>query len=211
MINIRTITHYSDTLQMIWKCRPDTQFEEEEKNKKPYMSWMSDQFVHNRAGGGCGLDTNRPSRQWRCKIISGTVRCESNKLHMDLLWPNSSHFHRRAGTEEFDWKKKILPKFNRAKNNQLRDCQKTSRESSWRQTEQVTGMGKILREYVGGDQGLGLGTPVRRHGSKDMFSVRERKLLERAVVPQCSGSQGIVRLKKKKDFKYFHEGEPMNI
>lgn len=119
---------------MIWKCRPDTQFEEEEKNKKPYMSWMSDQFVHNRAGEGCGLDTNRPSGQLRCKIISGTVRCESNKLHMDLLWPNSSHFHRRAGTKEFD-RKKNSPQIQQDKKQSVKrlskDIKREFLEENW--------------------------------------------------------------------------------
>lgn len=177
------------------------------------MSWMSEQWLHNRAGGGSVFDTNRQSRKSRCKIISGTAQCESSKLHMGLPLPDFSHFHRRAGTEEFDGEKKSLPNFNRTKSDQLRTWQRKSRDGSWRKMKWVTSMGKTSREYVGETRAW-FADPLSRHCSKDIFSVRERKILKRVVVHECSSSQWSTCLKlteKKMDSQCSLEEEPICI
>lgn len=84
--------------------------------------------------------------------------------------------------------KKSLPNFNRTKNDQLRTWQRRSRDGSWRKIKWVTGMGKTSREYVGETRAW-FADPLSRHCSKDIFSVRERKILERVVVHECSSSQ----------------------
>lgn len=172
------------------------------------MSWMLNQWLHNKAEGESVFDTNRQSRKSRCKIIYGTVQCESNKLHTGLPLPDFSYFHRKLGLRNL-MGKKCLSKFNRTKNNQLRNWQKTSRDGSWWKIKWVTGMGKTFRVR----QGPGFGDPLRRHCSKDIFSIRERKFLERVVVRECSVSQWstCLKLTEKMDSQCSLEGEPICI
>lgn len=97
---------------MVWKCMPDMQFEVQEKNKGLICpGCQSNVCTTQREEDVCLTLTGTADNQ-RDASIYGTVRCESNKLQMDLPLPNFSHVHRRAGTEEFDGKK-----INRAKNN----------------------------------------------------------------------------------------------
>lgn len=176
------------------------------------MSWMSEQWLHNRAGGGSVFDTNRQSRKSRCKIISGTAQCESSKLHRACLCLISPTFTEELGLRNL-MGKKSLPNFNRTKNDQLRTWQRRSRDGSWRKMKWVTGMGKTPWEYVGETRAW-FADPLSRHCSKDMFSVRERKILERVVVHECSSSQWSTCLKlteKKMDSQCSLEGEPICI
>lgn len=91
------------------------------------------------------FDTNRQSRKSRCKIISGTAQCESSKLHTGLPLPDFSHFHRRAGTEEFDGKKKS-PQLQQDKKRSIKDLAKEIKRWILEEDEMGNRHGKDIPE-----------------------------------------------------------------
>lgn len=198
---------------MFWKCIPDTQFEKQiqEKNKSlkcpgcqsnDCTTGQEEKVCLTPTGKAESRDARSSLEQLNVNLVNSTRAC------LCLISP--------AFTEELGLRnlvgKKSLPNFNRTKNDQLRTWQRRSRDGSWRKIKWVTGMGKTSRECVGETRAW-FADPLSRHCSKDMFSVRERKILERVVVHECSSSQWstCLKLTEKMDSQWSLEGEPICI